>query len=188
MMPQYYKKKQGLYVYWSDTDFDVGDIVKKRAGSGAETLGRNDEYKITRIEYSSSSEYQTLEGTYENIYRQRLYVEKITYIDQWTDQPSSSGYLAKNFHLYKKGAPPVSAALVDHLTPTVAIEIDVDAQGNDVIKAGAEYVEYESMSKARAAVSKIISESIRERNEYRRFRVFSNSVVAGAKEPEIEFK
>lgn len=172
--------------------FDVGDIVTKAGGSGADTLSKNEHYKITRIEYvySSDTGWSTQTQSYENIYRQKLYVTKITSNDRWTVNPgANAGFFANNFKIVQKGTPMTSyPAAIENQKPCVAIELDVDANGEDIIKAGAEWMPFDSSLKAKAAVGKIISESIRESNIYRRFRVFTNSVVAGAKEPEIEFK
>lgn len=164
---------------WSDHDFDVGDTVEKAGGSGAESLYRSRNYVVAKLDYEFSSDtHYTPDGQYMPIYRQRVTVEGL-----------SRGYFASNFKLVsKKGAKIVATLQIEDLKPSVAIEIDTDAAGNDVVKEGAEYLSFESGVKARAAVSKIISDSIREKNEYRRFRIFTNSVVAGAKEPEIEFK
>ncbi len=161
---------------WTDTNFDVGDIVKKAGGSGADSLSRFEEYVVQKIEYVYSTDTHYQDGVYNSVYRQKI-----------TVSGGNRAYFGSNFKIERK----VGAAMaleIENMKPCVAVEIDTNAAGEDTIKEPAVWLPFDTPLKAKAALSKIISDDIRENNVYRRFRLYTNSVVAGAKQPEIEFK
>lgn len=181
-MPQRFKKYAGALgsvggVRWSVTDYNVGDVVQTRDYK-LQSLSRHTDYTIVRIEYENTYDNESIGGEWVPIYRQKLFF-----------RGQERGYLAHNFKIIHK-VPKEAAAMTIHAIeerkPVLSIEITVGADGKD--EEVGEFSRHDTLSQARAVVGKTITASIREKNEYRRFRLYQMIEVGGAKEPEIEFK
>jgi hypothetical protein len=177
--------------------FKVGDFVKPLRGKydryNSLWNGRNfghdyDDYlndretfrpfKITDIKWGSRYEFQSSSQAYENNQMIRVDGRNINWMS------------ADNFVLIKSGDNKMAATLAIEVDrPCLVREIKevLDANGKPVVQAVGDYVEFDSKRAARLYTEEQITQSIREKNDYRRFRIYQEQEISQAKKPEIEF-
>lgn len=159
----------------------VGDIISPITNV-LSNVTHGKEYEVTESRKSNSLYITTrINGTYEYIYEQKLIIKD--------DRGFKKEVRAKNFKK-SKGATlmPANVLSIESNKPTVVVEITESlVDGKAVITEIGTPVQLDSLSAARVYTANAITESIREKNTYRQFRVYQEVFVARAKKPEIEF-
>lgn len=133
---------------------------------------------VKEVKMGPSRGYEhTPEGTLEEVFETKI---KIGY----------SWYLMKNFKNNSRKAEKMSTIhSIEQDKPTFLREFTEVIGENGVVERQyiGDWLEFKNTSAAKLHAQGEITKSIREKNDYRKFALFSQTYVAQAKQPEIEF-
>lgn len=166
--------------YYQHEPFKKGDVIKPIVNS-LSNVTHGQPYVVEEARSSSSlyTSFRDENGRYQYAYEQKLTIKD--------DRGFRKEVRSKNFTASKEA--PVSTILaLESNRPTVVVEIvEKVVDGKTVIEEIGTPIGMESLSAARVYTTNEISKAIREKNEYKQFRIYQEVSIARAKKPEIEF-
>jgi hypothetical protein len=175
----YYRDPVSNYLF--KTNLAVGDSVERITAASRRTssIQKGDTTTLTSVS-NSVSRYDHVDTVYDRAASNSVYI----YEQKVRVDGSAQQYNGSNFD-YAKG----NNMLLEVNRPTMIREFkEVVKDGKTVREWIGDFVEVDSLSAARTYTSNEISNSIRSKNEYRKFAIFTENSVAQAKQPEVEFK